>query len=220
MPGFPAPWRAVGRGVRSAVTERRPVRGPVQQDRGPTRFPPGMRRVTDERSAPRSHLCRETTSRRGLGRLYSSVALARCDMWSEAAKSQNVDGVTTRRDAHIRCPARAHPVRCTALGPIPGGLRPAVAQTWQSVDCAREVVDGRAFRFRRRSWMLLVIFRWSRSDREAGISRFARSDVVVELPEKLRTRRQESCRGGESATTAVRGPRRRTPGASGTLRGR
>jgi hypothetical protein len=72
-------WHAVGRGVRTAEAERRPVRGPAQQDMGPAPFSPGMRRGTDEKSAPRSHLCRETTSRRGLGRLYSSIVLAQCD---------------------------------------------------------------------------------------------------------------------------------------------
>lgn len=66
-------WRAVGRDVCAVEAERRTVGGPAQQDMGSARFSPGMRRVTDGRSAPRSHLCRRTTSRRGLGRLYNMV---------------------------------------------------------------------------------------------------------------------------------------------------
>lgn len=86
-------WRAAGGGVRAAEAERRPVRVPAQQDMGPARFSPGMRRVTDDRSAPRSHLCRETTSRRGLGRLYGMLILSQCDGGSETSSSQDVDNV-------------------------------------------------------------------------------------------------------------------------------
>jgi hypothetical protein len=74
--GNPGPHGALlAGGVRSAEAEQRPVRQPVRQDSGPDQIPPGMRRVTDEESAPRSHLCRAMTSRRGLGRPYSSIVL-------------------------------------------------------------------------------------------------------------------------------------------------